>query len=113
MSSSHAGSSASNSSSTPIPEAWANFHGVTVQSMVWLDSTATVRNQQHFDDVGQRKYYVDMFRLQAPSVSLSSQIAASPCVAQYLLVMNPAPLRFVRGNSGLWRIYTDERSIDL
>ena len=37
--------------------------------MIWLDKTATVRNQQHFDDVGQRKYYVDMFRLQAPSVS--------------------------------------------
>ena len=37
--------------------------------MIWLDKTATVRNQQHFDDVAQRKYYVDMFRLQAPSVS--------------------------------------------
>ena len=36
---------------------------------IWLDSTATVRNQQHFDDVSQRKYYVDMFRLQAPIVS--------------------------------------------
>ena len=85
-----AGSAASNTSSTPIPEAWANFHGVTVLSMVWLDSTATVRNQQHFDDVGQRKYYVDMFRLQAPSVRLPSRVAASQCVSQYLLAMKPS-----------------------
>ena len=54
-----------------VPAGYANFHGVTVESMIWLDKTATVRNQQHFDDVGQRKYYVDMFRLQAPSVSAS------------------------------------------
>ena len=52
-----------------VPAGFANFHGVTVESMIWLDKTATVRNQQHFDDVGQRKYYVDMFRLQAPLVS--------------------------------------------
>ena len=64
-----AGSDASNRTDRAVPAGFANFHGVTVESMIWLDNTATVRNQQHFDDVGQRKYYVDMFRLQAPSVS--------------------------------------------
>ena len=64
-----AGSDASNKTDAAVPAGFANFHGVTVESMIWLDKTATVRNQQHFDDVGQRKYYVDMFRLQAPSVS--------------------------------------------
>ncbi|CAL5224945.1 g7714 [Coccomyxa viridis] len=62
------GSEASNTSLSPVPAAFDNFHGVTIESMIWLDSTATIRNQQHFDDVAQRKYYVDMFRLQAPSM---------------------------------------------
>ena len=64
-----AGSTAKKETDITVPPGFANFHGVTVEAMIWLDKTATVRNQQHFDDVAQRKYYVDMFRLQAPSVS--------------------------------------------
>ena len=73
-----AGSEVSNTSLSPVPAAFENFHGVTIESMIWLDSTATIRNQQHFDDVGQRKYYVDMFRLQAPSVRLPVKALIGP-----------------------------------
>ena len=52
-----------------VPAGFANFHGVTVETLMWLDASSVIRNQQHYDDVGMRKYYVDMFRLQAPSVS--------------------------------------------
>ena len=51
-----------------VPAGFANFHGVTVETLMWLDASSVIRNQQHYDDVGMRKYYVDMFRLQAPSV---------------------------------------------
>ena len=52
-----------------LPAGFANFHGVTVETMMWLDNSSVIRNQQHYDDVAMRKYYVDMFRLQAPSVT--------------------------------------------
>ena len=67
--SSTAGSAASNQTDIAVPAGFANFHGVTVETMMWLDNSSVIRNQQHYDDVAMRKYYVDMFRLQAPSVT--------------------------------------------
>lgn len=65
----NAGSAVSNKTAVAVPSGFENFHAVTVEAMIWLDSSATIRNQQHFDDVAQRNYYVELFRLQAPSVS--------------------------------------------
>ena len=75
--------------------------------MIWLDQTATVRNQQHFDDVGQRKYYVDMFRLQAPSVS-----APLPPLQQQALHSSPYFMSAVCNTKnvnspGQWTSYAD------
>ena len=61
-----AGSDASNRTDRAVPAGFANFHGVTVESMIWLDNTATVRKQEHFDSVGQQERHGNMYRLQAP-----------------------------------------------
>ena len=65
-----AGEAESNSSSAAIPAGFANFHGVTVKSTVWLDAASTLRSlHSRFDNVAQRKFHVDLFRMQSPQVS--------------------------------------------
>ena len=65
-----AGGAESNSSSAAIPAGFANFHGVTVKSTVWLDAASTLRSlHRRFDNVAQRKFHVDLFRMQSPEAS--------------------------------------------
>ena len=60
-----AGDAGSNSSSAAILAGFANFHGVTVKSTVWLDAAFTLRSlHRRFDNVARRQGLCCLFRMQ-------------------------------------------------